>query len=246
MTDVHETNKETNLSSDVSLLHDDKLIVSNLFSNKYASNGIKIDGLSELTAHPTFDKCDLSNDRLTKSMFIADTKIASSTSQKHNLGQNLNPEPSVTKEPIKAETISRPILQPFKHSVTQAPSTSKESCYHQSGQSRDVLNRPSFDYSRANASTCETRFAQPPMGSNLKPVDYNQTTMIPTQFSNSYSGNDVNWPEPSNKELPTSSRNFSIPNAYQSPVILSPSVAPTIEQTFSTAFQLIIAILSSL
>ena len=229
MIDVHETNKETNLSSDVSLFHDDKLIVSNLFSKKYASNGIKIDGLSELTAHPMFDKCNPSNDHLTKSMFIADTKIASSASQNHNLGQNINPEPSVTKEPTKTKTLSRPILQPFKHSVTQAPSTSKESCYHQSGQLQDVSNRPSFDYFRANASTCETRFAQPPRGSNLKPVDYNQTIMARTQFSNSYSGNNVNWPEPSNKELPTSSRNFSIPNAYQSPVILSPSVAPTLE-----------------
>ena len=173
MIDVHETNKATNLSRDVPLFHDDKLIVSNLFSNKYASNGIKIDGLSELTAHPTFDKCNPSSDRLTKSMFIADTKIASSASQNHNLGQNINPEPSVTKEPIKTETLSRPILQPFKYSVTQVPSTSKESCYHQSGQLLDVSNRPSFDYSRANASTCETRFAQPTRGSNLKPVDYN-------------------------------------------------------------------------
>ena len=229
MTDVHETNKETNLSSDVPPFHDDKPIVSNLFSNKYAGNGIKIDGPSKLTTHPTFDKCNPSSDHLTKSMFIADTKIASSASQNHNLGQNINPEPSVTKEPTKTKTISRPILQSLKHSVTQAPSTSKESCYHQSGQLRDVSNRPSFDYSRANASTCETPFAQPPRGLNLKPVDYNQTTMVPTQFSNSYSGNDVNWPEPSNKELPTSSRNLSIPNAYQSPVILSPSVAPTLE-----------------
>ena len=229
MIDVHETNKATNLSSDVPLFHDDKLIVSNLFSNKYASNGIKINGLSELTAHPTFDKCNPSNDHLTKSMFIADTNIASSASQNHNLGQNINSEPSVTKEPIKTETLSRPILQPFKHSVTQVPSTSKESCYHQSGHLRDVSNRPSFDYSRANASTCETRFAQPTRGSNWKPVDYNQNTMVPTQFSNSYSGNNVNWPEPSNKELPTSSRNFGVPNAYQLPVILSPSVAPTLE-----------------
>ena len=95
--DIHEINKQTNLSSDVPPFHDNKLIVSNLFSNKYASNSIKIDGLSELTAHPTFDKCDRSNDRLTKSMFIADTKIASSASQNHNFGQNINPEPSVTK-----------------------------------------------------------------------------------------------------------------------------------------------------
>ena len=229
MIDVHETNKETNLSSNVLLFHDNKLIVSNLFSNKYASNSIKIDGLSELTAHSTFDKCDPSNDHLTKSMFMADTKIASSASQNHNLGQNVNPEPSVTKEPTKTETLSRPILQPFKHSVTQVPGTSKESCHYQSGQLRDVLNQPSFDYSRANASTCETRFAQPPRSSNLEPVDYNQTTMVPTQFSNTYSGNDVNWRELSIKELPTSSRNFSIPNAYQSPAILSPSVTPTLE-----------------
>ena len=201
----------------------------NLFSNKYASNGIKIDGLSELTAHPTFDKYIPSIDRLTKSMFVVDTKIASSASQNHNLGQNVNPEPSVTKEPIKTETLSRPILQPFKHSVTQIPRTSKELGYHRSGHLQDVSNRQSFDYSRANASTCETHFAQSPRSSNLKPVDYNQTTMVPTQLSNSYSGNNVNWPEPSNKELPTSSRNFSIPNAYQSPVILSPSVPPLLE-----------------
>ena len=230
MIDVHKTNKETNLSSDTPPFHDDKLIVSNLFSNKYASNGIKIDGLSELTAHPTFDKCNPSSDHLTKSMFIADTNIASSASQNHNFGQNINPEPSVTKEPIKTETLSRPILQPLKHSVTQVPSTSKESYYHQSGQLRDVSNRPSFDYSRANASTCETRFAQPTRGSNLKPVDYNQTTMAPTQFLSGYSKSNVDRPEPSNKELPTSSRNFSIPNAaYQSPVILSPSVTPLLE-----------------
>ena len=61
--DIHEINKQANLSSDVPPFHDNKLIVSNLFSNKYASNSIKIDGLSELTAHPTFDKCDPSNDR---------------------------------------------------------------------------------------------------------------------------------------------------------------------------------------
>ena len=230
MIDVHETNKETNRSGDVPLFHDDKHIVSNLFSNKYASNGIKIDGLSELTAHPTLNKFNPSSDRLTKSMFIADTKIASSASQNHNLGQNVNPEPSVTKDPTKTETLSRPILQPFKHSLTQVPSTSKELCYHQSGQLRDVSNRPSFDYSRANASTCETRFAQPTRGSNLKPVDYNQTTMAPTQFLSGYSRSNVDRPEPSNKELPTSSRNFSIPNAaYQSPVILSPSVTPLLE-----------------
>ena len=230
MIDVHETNKETNGSGDVPLFHDDKLIMSNLFSNKYASNGIKIDGLSELTAHPMLNKCNPSSDCLTKSMFIADTKIASSASQNHNLGQNVNTEPSVTKEPTKTETLSRPILQPSKHSVAQVPSTSKESCYHQSGQLRDVSNRPSFDYSRANASTCETRFAQPTRGSNLKPVDYNQTTMAPTQFLSGYSRSNVDRPEPSNKELPTSSRNFSIPNAaYQSPVILSPSVTPLLE-----------------
>ena len=150
--DIHEINKQTNLSSDVPRFHDNKLIVSNLFSNKYASNGIKIDGPSELTAHPTFDKCNPSDDRLTKSMFIADTKLASSASQNHNLGQNVNPEPSVTKEPIKTETLSQPILQPFEHSVMQVPGTLKESCYHQSGQLRDVSNRPSFDYSRANSS----------------------------------------------------------------------------------------------
>ena len=103
MMDVHETNKETNLSIDVPLFHDHKLIVSNLFSNKYASNGIKNDGLSELTAHSTFDKCNPSSDHLTKSMFIADTKIASSASQNHNLGQNINPEPIVTKEPTKTK-----------------------------------------------------------------------------------------------------------------------------------------------
>ena len=120
-------------------------------------------------------------------MFIADTKIASNASQNHNLGQNINPEPSVTKEPTKTETLSRPILQPFKHSVTQVSGTLKESCYHQSGQLRDVSNRPSFDYSRANASTCETRFAQSTRGSNLEPVDYNQTTMVPTQFPSSKS-----------------------------------------------------------
>ena len=134
MMDVHEINKETNLSSDVPSFHDDKLIVSNLFSNKYASSGIKNDGLSELTAHPTFDKCDPSNNRFTKSMFVVDTKIASSASQNHNLGQYINPEPSVTKEPIKTKTLSRPILQSFEHSVTQVSTTSKESCYHQSGQ----------------------------------------------------------------------------------------------------------------
>ena len=205
-------------------------MTTNLFSNKYASNGIKIDGLSELTTHPTFDKRNPSSDHLTKSMFIADTKIASRASQNHNLGQNINPEPSVTKEPTKTKTISCPILQPFKHSVTQVPGTSKESCHHQSGQLQNVSNRPSFDYSRANASTCETRFAQPPRGSNLEPVDYNQTTMVPTQFPSTYSRSNIDWPEPSNKELPTSSRNFSIPNAaYQSPVILSPSVTPLLE-----------------
>ena len=199
----------------------------NLFSNKYASKGIKIDGLSELTTHPTFDKCNPSSDHLTKLMFIADTKIASRASQNHNLGQNINPEPSVTKEPTKT---NQPILQPFKHSVTQVPGTSKESCHHQSGQLQNVSNRPSFDYSRANASTCETRFAQPPRGSNLEPVDYNQTTMVPTQFPSTYSRSNIDWPEPSNKELPTSSRNFSIPNAaYQSPVILLPSVTPLLE-----------------
>ena len=167
---------------------------------------------------------------LTKSTFIADTKIASSAFQNHNFGQSINLEPSVSKEPTKTKTISRPIFQPFKHSVTLVPSTSKDSCHHQSGQLQDVSNRRSFDYFWANASTCETCFAQPPRGSNLKPVDYNQTTIAPSQFSNSYSGNNVNQPEPSNKELPTSSRNFSIPNAaYKSPVILSPSVTPILE-----------------
>ena len=228
--DIHEINKQTNLSGDVPLFHDDKLIVNNLFSNKYASNGIKIDGLSELTAHPTFDKCDPSNDRLTKSMFIGDTKTASSTSQNHSLGQNINPEPSVTKEPIKTETLSRPILQPFKYSVTQVPRILKELGYHQSSHLQDISNRPSFNYSRDNASTCETRFAQPTRGSNLKPVDYNQTTMDPTQFPSSYSRSNVDRPETSIKKLPSSSRNFSIPNAaYQSPVILSPSVTPLLE-----------------
>ena len=104
-------------------------------------------------------------------MLVADTKIASSASQNHNLGQNVNPEPSVTKEPIKTETLIRPILQPFKHSVTQVPRTSKVLSYHRSGHLQDVSNRPSFDYSRANVSTCETRFAQPTRGSNLKPAD---------------------------------------------------------------------------
>ena len=54
--------------------------------------------------------------------------------------------------------------------------------------------------------------------------------MASTRFSNHYSGNSVNRPEPSNKELPTSSRNFSVPNAaHQSPVILSPPVTPILE-----------------
>ena len=54
--------------------------------------------------------------------------------------------------------------------------------------------------------------------------------MAPTQFPSSYSRSNVDRLEPSNKELPTSSRNFSIPNAaYQSPVILSPSVTPLLE-----------------
>ena len=210
--DIHEINKQTNLSSDVPPFHDNKHIVSNLFCNKYASNGIKIDGPSELTAHPTYDKCNPSDDRLTKSMFIADTKLASSASQNHNLGQNVNPEP------------------PFEHSVTQVPGTLNELCYHQSGQLRDVSNRPSFDYSRANAPTCETRFAQSTRGSNLEPVDYNQTIMVPTQQPSSYSRSNVDRPETSNKELSTSSRNFPVPNAaYQSPVIMSPSATPLLE-----------------
>ena len=210
--DIHEINKQTNLSSDVPPFHDNKHIVSNLFCNKYASNGIKIDGPSESTAHPTYDKCNPSDDRLTKSMFIADTKLASSASQNHNLGQNVNPEP------------------PFEHSVTQVPGTLNELCYHQSGQLRDVSNRPSFDYSRANAPTCETRFAQSTRGSNLEPVDYNQTIMVPTQQPSSYSRSNVDRPETSNKELSTSSRNFPVPNAaYQSPVIMSPSATPLLE-----------------
>ena len=210
--DIHEINKQTNLSSDVPPFHDNKHIVSNLFCNKYASNGIKIDGPSELTAHPTYDKFNPSDDRLTKSMFIADTKLASSASQNHNLGQNVNPEP------------------PFEHSVTQVPGTLNELCYHQSGQLRDVSNRPSFDYSRANAPTCETRFAQSTRGSNLEPVDYNQTIMVPTQQPSSYSRSNVDRPETSNKELSTSSRNFPVPNAaYQSPVIMSPSATPLLE-----------------
>ena len=210
--DIHEINKQTNLSSDVPPFHDNKHIVSNLFCNKYASNGIKIDGPSESTAHPTYDKCNPNDDRLTKSMFIADTKLASSASQNHNLGQNVNPEP------------------PFEHSVTQVPGTLNELCYHQSGQLRDVSNRPSFDYSRANAPTCETRFAQSTRGSNLEPVDYNQTIMVPTQQPSSYSRSNVDQPETSNKELSTSSRNFPVPNAaYQSPVIMSPSATPLLE-----------------
>ena len=228
--DIHEINKQTNLSSDVPPFHDNKHIVSNLFCNKYSSNGTKIDGPSELTAHTTYDKCNPSDDRLTKSMFIADTKLASSASQNHNLGQNVNPEPSVTREPIKTETLSRPILQPFEHSVTQVPGTLKESCYHQSGQLRDVSNRPSFANSLANASTCETRFAQSTRGSNLEHVDYNQTIMVLTQQPSSYSRSNVDRPETSNKELSTSSQNFPIPNAAnQLPVILSPSVTPLLE-----------------
>ena len=69
---------------------------------------------------------------------------------------------------------------------------------------------------------CETRFGQPSRGSNLEPVDNNQTTMAPTQLSDSYSGTNVNQPELSNKELPTSFQNFSVLNAaYQSLIILS-------------------------
>ena len=124
-----------------------------------------------------------SSDHLTKLTFIASTKIASSVLQNYNLGQNLNPEPSATQEPTKSEALSRPLFQPFKHSVTQVPGTLKESYYNQSGQSQDVSNRPSFDYSQANASPREICFAQPPKALNLKPVDYSQTTMASTQFS---------------------------------------------------------------
>ena len=54
--------------------------------------------------------------------------------------------------------------------------------------------------------------------------------MAPTQFPTGYSRSNVDRPEPSNRELFTSSRNFPIPNAaYQSPVILSPSVTPLLE-----------------
>ena len=172
MMDLHEINKETRLSSNAPPFHDNKLIVSNLFSNKCASNRIKNDYQSQLTDHSTFDKCRPSSDHLTKLTFIANTKIASSVLQKHNLEQNLNPNPSATQEPTKSETLSHPLFQPFKHSVTQVPCTLKESYYNQSGQSQDVSNRPSFDYSQANASTSEICFAQPPRALNLKPADY--------------------------------------------------------------------------
>ena len=76
----------------------------------------------------------------------------------------------------------------------------------------------------------QTRFAQSTRGSNLEPVDYNQTIMVPTQQPSSYSKGNVDRPETSNKELSTSSRNFPVPNAaYQSPVIMSPSATPLLE-----------------
>ena len=183
MMDLHEINKETHLSSNAPPFHNHKLIVSNLFSNKCASNDTKNNSQSQLTVYFTFDKCRPSSDHLTKLTFIASTKIASSALQNHNLGQNLNPDPSATQEPTKSEALSRPLFQPFKHSVTQVPCTLKESYYNQSGQSQDVSNRPSFDYSQANASPREICFVQPPKALNLKPVDYSQTTMASTQFS---------------------------------------------------------------
>ena len=87
MMDLHEINKETHLSSDAPPFHNHKLIVSNLFSNKCASNDTKNDSQSQLTAHSTFDKCRPSSDDLTKLTFIASTKIASSALQNHNLGK---------------------------------------------------------------------------------------------------------------------------------------------------------------
>ena len=80
--------------------------------------------------------------------------------------------------------------------------------------------------------------------------------MASNRFSNHYSGNSVNRPEPSNKELPTSSRNFSVPNAaHQSPVILSPPVTPILEpnvfdgnpahyRSFIDAFDVITSLIS--